>query len=193
MSPDSEVTRILRAVRAGDAASAQEHHAELYAAVYAELRRLAGTRMQRERDDHTLQPTALVHEAFLRLVGQEADWESRAHFFGAAANAMRRILVEHARARGAAIRGGERERVSLGDIGDLEPSPDARLDELVAVHVALEKLELVQPRKARVVTLRYFAGLSVEEVASALQVSRQTVLLDWSYARAWLFRELRSA
>jgi RNA polymerase sigma factor (TIGR02999 family) len=186
MSPDSEVTRILSAVRAGGVESAQE----LYAVVYAELRRLAGARMLRERNDHTLQPTALVHEAFLRLVGQEADWESRAHFFGAAANAMRRILVEHARARGAANRGGERERVSLGG---LEPPEDARLEELVAVHVALEKLEVVEPRKARVVALRYFAGLSVEEVASALQVSRQTVMLDWSYARAWLFRELRSA
>ena len=186
MSPHSDVTRILKSIRAGGSQAPQE----LYAAVYAELRRLAGARMQDERADHTLQPTALVHEAFLRLVGQETDWESRAHFFGAAANAMRRILVEHARARGAQKRGGERERVTWAE---LEPEEEAGLDELIAVHEALEKLELSQPRKARVVALRYFAGLSVEDVASALEVSRQTVLLDWSYARAWLFRELRPA
>jgi RNA polymerase sigma-70 factor (ECF subfamily) len=157
--------------------------------VYTELHAMAGGLLRDERTDHTLQATALVHEAYLRLEGiREMRLENRRHFYGAAATAMRRILVDHARRRNAAKRGGvEAERVSLDAV--LDAPVDLRLD-FEAVDEALERLAAVAPEKARVVELRYFAGLSVEETAAVLEISPATVKRHWTFARAWLFREL---
>jgi len=159
--------------------------------VYDELRRVASRHLGRERREHTLQPTALVHEAYLRLVDQRsAKWRSRAQFFAVAARVMRRILVDHARARGAAKRGQGAVRVSLDDVRP--PAAPARGDEvdLVALDAALERLADLDERQARIVELRYFAGLSIEETAGALGIGAATVKRDWALARAWLRREL---
>jgi RNA polymerase sigma factor (TIGR02999 family) len=164
--------------------------AELLPEVYDELRRLARSRLAREPGGLTLQPTALVHEAYLRLVGDDASrlWDRRGHFFAAAAIAMRRILVERARHYRRVKHGGEQRRVEL-DVG----TPAARVDpaEVLAVDSALTQLERMDPRKAQVVMLRYFAGLTVEETATALQLSPATVKNDWAFARAWLHHALR--
>ena len=179
-----DVTRALAALQ-GRQPEAKDR---LYALVYAELRRLAASRMERERASHTLQPTALVHEACLRLLGAGAGhWENRAHFFGAAAEAMRRILVDYARAKRAKKRGGERAKVCLDEATEVS---EETADEVLAVHEALTKLTAVDPDKARIVELRFFAGLTVEETAEVLSVSPRTIKRGWSYAKAWLYREI---
>lgn len=153
--------------------------------VYEELRRLAASYLSRERPDHTLQPTALVHEAYLRLINQRrVDWRNRAQFVGLTAGIMRRILVNHARDRGAAKRAGNRERVSLSLVNAAAGAADV---DLIALEDALERLALLDERKARVVELRFFGGLTVEEIAAVLEVSRATIEREWSFARAWLY------
>jgi len=162
---------------------------ELMPLVYRDLRRIAGRHLRRERSDHTLQTTALIHEAYLRLAGQRrASWESRIQFFAVAARLMRRILVDHARRRGYAKRGGDAQRVSLEEVPGL---PVRRLPELVALDDALNRLGGVHPELIQVVELRYFAGLSNRETAAALGISVPTVTRRWRAARAWLYRELR--
>ncbi len=161
---------------------------ELMPIVYAELRKLARHYMRQERGNHTLQPTALVHEAFLRLNTHESGFRNRLHFYAAAAHAMRRVLVDHAREQRALKRGGESEPVPLDD--DMAGVVDLRTD-LVALHDALNALERIAPDKARVVELRYFGGMSVEETAEHLDISPATVKRYWSFARAWLRRELQ--
>jgi RNA polymerase sigma factor (TIGR02999 family) len=177
----------LERVEHGDSGAA----AELLPLVYDELRRLAAQKMTREAAGHTLQPTALVHEAWLRLGGGEAPaFQNRAHFFGAAAEAMRRILIEHARRRLAAKRGAGVEAV---DLDGLEiSSPVADDDQLLAVNEALERFAVVDPRKAELVKLRYFVGLNFEEAAAALGIAVPTAKQWWAYARAWLTVEIRS-
>ena len=182
------VTALLRRAQGGDT-DASDAFAR---AVYAELHALAAGYLRRERADHTLQPTALVHEAFARLVGQErVRWQSRAHFFGVAAQVMRRLLVDHARRAGAAKRDGG-ARVALADAaGVAVAAPDApdALD-VLGVHAALERLAAVDPRQARLVELRFFVGLTLDEAAEAMGVSRATAAREWAMARAWLAAEL---
>lgn len=179
-----ETTRLLVDLGRGDPSAA----ARLLPLVYDELRALAGRYFRRQRSDHTLQPTALVHEAFLRLVDQtHAQWNDRAHFFAVAAQAMRQILINHALARAAAKRGGGRARIALAE--DLAPAAEHEFDAL-ALDEALKQLAELDERKARIVELRFFGGLSVEEVAEVLGVSKTTVESDWRMARAWLSRAL---
>jgi len=164
---------------------------QLMPLVYQELRDLARRYLQRERGDHTLQPTALVHEAYLRLVDQSrVQWQSRAQFFGIAAQLMRRILVDHARAHVAAKRGGGAERISLDDA---QISPEARATELVELDAALTELATVDIRKSRIVELRFFGGLSIEETAEAMGVNSATVRRDWTVAKTWLHHRIRAA
>lgn len=182
-----EVTRILEAVRGGDRVASER----LLPVVYDELRRLARSYMHRESEGQTLQATALVHEAYLRLLGgMDVAWDSRGHFFAAAAMAMRRILVERARSRGRIKRGGDRKRVELGEHAVISESAST---DLVSLDAALNKLAAYAPRKADVVMLRYFAGLTNDETAAALGVSSATVRNEWTFARAWLMRELKAA
>lgn len=183
----SDITRLLERVQQGDLAAADQ----LLPVVYDELRRLAAARMAGERPGHTLQPTALVHEAWLRLGGEDApSFQNRAHFIGAAAEAMRRILIERARRRHAAKRGGG---VAPVDADEIEiPSPAADDDQLLAVNEALEKFAALDPRKADLVTLRYFVGMSFDEAATALGIAVPTAKQWWAYARAWLTVELRA-
>src|SRR5262249_12701212 len=163
----------------------------LLSTVYDELHRLAAGQMGRERQDHTLQPTALVHEAYLRLVGDvPLQFKNRAHFFGAAAEAMRRILVDHARARLAAKRGGGRDRTPLSDLVD---SNEQTPEDLIAIDEALTKLSQVDAQKHRIVELRFFAGLTAEETAEVMDISLRTVHRDWRFSKAWLFREIAGA
>ncbi|MEQ1870689.1 MAG: ECF-type sigma factor [Vicinamibacterales bacterium] len=161
---------------------------DLAAQVYRDLRRIAGAYMRRERPGQTLQPTALVHEAYIRLTGAGAPWVDRRHFVGIAARSMRQILVERARARGALKRWGALERVSL--VKALAVSADVAVDLLPALDEALTRLEQVDPEQARIIELRFFAGLTVEEAADTLGMSPATLKRRWSLARAWLFREL---
>ncbi len=180
-----DVTQILAAMQVGDSHSSEE----LIPLVYNELRRLAASRMAHESPENTLQPTALVHEAFLRLVGSEAgqSWNSRGHFFAAAAEAMRRILIEAARKKRSLKRGEGFERVEL-DIAD-----GATLEinaELLDLDAALLNFAQVEPRAAELVKLRFFAGLTIEEAAAALQISPRTAKREWAYARVWLRREM---
>jgi len=186
--PRDDITRLLQELDAGTSGAVDQ----LLPVVYAELRRVADGHLRRERAGHTLSPTALVHEAYLRLVGSDPiAWESRAHFFGIAARAMRQILVAHARRRGAEKRGGQWERVTLYTDETPSGSPGAPHDlDLIAVHDALERLSSIDERTARVVELRFFAGLTLDETAHVIGVSRRTVADDWSLARAWLAREL---
>lgn len=182
--PEGELTGLLRAWREGDAAAADE----LLPLVYDELRRLARGQMSREREDHVLQATALVNEAFLRLVDvHQIQWRNRTHFFAMAARLMRRILVEHARARAFGKRGGGAPHVTFDE--NLTPPRPAPHD-LVALDDALKALAAVHERKARVVELRHFGGLSVDETAGVLDVSAETVMRDWKFAKSWLLREL---
>ena len=184
----SEFTHILERVEHGDPKAA----AELLPIVYEELRHLAAQKMANEAAGHTLQPTALVHEAWMRLGGSDAPtFQNRAHFFGAAAQAMRRILIEHARRRLAAKRGAG---VEVVDLDGLEiSSPLADDDQLLAVNEALEKFAAVDERKAELVKLRYFVGLNFEETAAALGIAVPTAKQWWAYARAWLTVEMRGA
>lgn len=182
--PSNELTQILAAISSGESDAADR----LLPLVYNELRALARARMARERPGHTLQPTALVHEAYLRLFGSAAPrWENRAHFFAAAAEAMRRILIDRARRQARLKRGGKQERVPLTDIAAEQPL-DA--GQLLSLDQALERLEARDPSMAQVVTLRFFAGLTVEEIAAAVGVTPRTINRHWIAARAWLHREL---
>ena len=179
------VSQLLQRWSAGDAAALDE----LLPLVYDELRRMAHRYMQQQSAGHTLQTTALIHEAYLRLAGQEEKhWENRAHFFGVAAQAMRHILVDYARARHSAKRGGAARAVSLEEAAFVS---DERTGELVALDEALIELARLSPRQSRVVELRYFGGLSVTEAADLLQVSSDTVTRDWNQAKAWLYRALK--
>jgi RNA polymerase sigma factor (TIGR02999 family) len=181
----SDVTQILQAVERGDAKAAHE----LLPLVYNELRRLAAYRMANEAPGHTLQPTALVHEAWLRLVGDEAaKFENRAHFFGAAAEAMRRILVESARRRKCLKHGGGLRRVDADEVELPLPMPG---DELLALDEALDRLATVDSRASEVVKLCFFVGLTQEQAAHELGISRATAERLWSFARAWLFQEMK--
>jgi RNA polymerase sigma factor (TIGR02999 family) len=184
----ADVTRVLEAIEQGDPRAA----AQLLPLVYEELRKLAAARMAAERPDHTLTATALVHEAYVRLVApaepQAAAWAGRGHFFAAAAEAMRRILVESARRKRAARRGGGRQRL---DLDRADPAAPERPDELLALDEALDKLAAKDPVKAELVKLRYFAGLTMDEAAAALGVSVATAHRYWAYARAWLHQEVR--
>ncbi|MDF1752278.1 MAG: ECF-type sigma factor [Verrucomicrobiales bacterium] len=178
----SDITRLLEAVRNDDLSA----EAELLSLVYGELRQLARAKMAREKPGHTLQATALVHEAWMRLGDQR--FENRAHFFAAAAEAMRRILIESARRKQAAKRGDGAERV---DADEFEiAAPTEKDDEILAVHEALDSLAGHDTRKAELVKLRYFVGLTIEEAADALGISPATAKRDWTYARAWLFRKM---
>jgi RNA polymerase sigma factor (TIGR02999 family) len=179
-----DVTQILTAIEAGDSRAA----ADLLPLVYDELRKLASSRMSAETPGQTLAPTALVHEAYLRLVGEgEKRWDSRGHFFAAAAEAMRRILVEAARRKKRTKHGGGRDRVDV-ELADLP----TRLppDEFLALNDALDRLTVQDPVKARLVTLRYFAGLTIEQAADALGISRVTAHRYWTFARAWLHQRM---
>ena len=179
------VTRLLLEWGAGDRAALDR----LVPLVFDELRRLAQSYLRRERADHTLQPTALVNEAYLRLVGQkQGRWQGRKHFYGIAARLMRQVLVEHARRHGAEKRGGGREAVTLGHADEVVGSPEV---DVLAVHEALERLAAFDEQHARVVELRFFCGLSIEEAAEALGVGHATVEREWALARAWLRKELR--
>jgi RNA polymerase sigma factor (TIGR02999 family) len=181
------VTALLGQWRSGDAQALER----LLPLVYRELHRVAGRYLRRERSDHTLQSTALVHEAYLRLAGPEApEWRNRAHFFGVAANLMRQILVEHARARHAAKRGGHAVKLSLEDAPDLPVAIDL---DVLALDDAMQRLALMDPQQAEIVELRFFGGLSVEESAEVLGISPATIKRDWSSARAWLYREMTEA
>ena len=179
----SEVTRLLNAMERGDAQAT----GELLPLVYQELRTLARAHMAQERAEHTLQATALVHEAYLRLVKDEGPhWDGRQHFFAAAAEAMRRILIEHARSKNALKRGGQRERVELDNDLPQIASPCDDLDDLLALDEALDHLGQEDPGKAQLVKLLYFAGLNLEEAAAALGIGRTTAYRQWLFVRAWL-------
>jgi len=184
----SEVTRILDAVEDGDPSASER----LLPLVYGELRKLAAQRLSREKPGHTLEATALVHEAYVRLVDVEADrrWSGRGHFFGAAAEAMRRILVEQARRKASWKGGGRFARV---DLDGVEPRVDGPQLDLLALNEALERLEVRASRKAKLVKLRYFAGLTNQQAAEALGISTATADADWAYARSWLRLEMSGA
>ena len=182
---NEDVTILLNRVGEGDELAA----ARLVPLVYKELRRMASHYLRHERPGHTLQATALVHEAYLKLAGQpDAKWQNRAHFFAVASQLMRRILVDYARAQHRGKRGGKQQKVSLDEA--LLVSAD-RTDELLAVNEALAKLEEMDARQARIVELRYFGGLTMEETAEVLQLSSKTVMREWSMAKAWLYGSLK--
>ena len=189
MDDSPDLSALVTRASQGDARAAED----LFPLVYEQLRADAARRMAAERPNHTLQPTALVHEAYLRLVGPGGDasapaWEGRGHFYAAAAEAMRRILIEHARARNRVKRGGDWQRVTLDSL-DLTAESIA-VEEIVSVDAAIRRMEERDPRMARIVRLRFFAGLEVQEVAEVLGVSDRTVRREWAVARAWLFRAL---
>jgi RNA polymerase sigma factor (TIGR02999 family) len=181
----SDVTRILSAIEQGDPHAPDQ----LLPLVYDELRKLAASKLAREKPGQTLQATALVHEAYLRLVNVEEaqHWNSRGHFFSAAAEAMRRILVENARHKRSLKAGGNRMRL---DMDDIEPATPGRYEDLLALDEALEKLGRQDPRKAELVKLRFFAGLTIEQAARVLDISTSTADNDWAYARCWLRLEV---
>ena len=186
-----DVTRLLQALERRATPQASE---QLLSLIYDDLRRIARDYMRRERADHTLQPTALVHEAYLRLTrGEPIEWQGRAHFFGLAARAMRRVLVNHARDRGRLKREGGEIVVSLADAGGIgQPAGEAGTD-IVALDAALARLAVDYPRQGQVVEFRFFAGMESRDIAEVLQVSEKTVLRDWQFARHWLNRELAAA
>lgn len=181
---DENVTRILNAAREGDLQAAED----LIPLVYGELRKLAAWRLGQEAEAHTLQATALVHEAYLKLAPGENQWDGRKHFFCAAAEAMRRILIDRARRRRAVRHGGGLHRIQL--LEDCVAVPESRDEEILAINGLLDRFAMIEPRKAEVVKLRYFVGMTIEETAEALGISTPTAKRDWIYARAWLFREL---
>ena len=181
-----EVTRLLVRLTDGDRGVLDD----LLPVVYGELRRLASSYLRRERPGHTLQPTALVHEAYMRLVDQtQVQWQNRAHFFGVAAQMMRRILVDHARAHEAEKRGGEFQKLSLDE--NLDAASGERDINLVALDDALDRLAEMDPQKSKIVELRFFGGLSVEETAAVLGVSAPTVKRQWRMAKAWLYGQVK--
>ena len=183
----SDVTRLLEAIQHGDPKAAED----LLPLVYEELRKLAAHKMSHEAAGHTLQPTALVHEAWLRLGGGAgAQFENRAHFFGAAAEAMRRILIDRARRKQALRHGGGQEHTDVHEMEIAAPPPD---EEMLAVNDALEKFAREEPLKAELVKLRYFAGLTIEETAQVLGLSPATAKRHWVFARAWLYAEVQRA
>lgn len=186
-SDRESLLEVLESVAAGQGRSASE----LLPLVYKELRALARSRMAQLTPGHTLQPTALVHDAYLRLVGDcDPGWDGRGHFFGAAARAMRDIVVEHARAKAALKRGGDRQRYDMADLEfELEGTPD----DILAVHEAVEELEAADPRKGQIVNLRYFARFTVAETATILGISEATVRREWRFIRSWLQKALASA
>lgn len=186
MSQPGDVTQLLIELRAGN----PEAEAKLIALVYAELRRLAAHYLRGERADHTLQPTALVHEAYIRMTKlHDLDWQSRSHFFATAATVMRRILVDHARAQQAGKREALHNAVSFEDALIVSP---ARSNELIALDEALGKLAQLDARRSKIVELRFFGGLSEEETGAVLGISARTVKRDWRTAKAWLYNELNS-
>jgi RNA polymerase sigma-70 factor (ECF subfamily) len=185
MNPAPDVTALLQAWSDGD----RSVHDKLWPIVHDELRRLAHRQMKRERPDHTLQTNALVNEAYIRLVDwKSAQFKNRAHFFGMCARIMRQILVDYARSRGYQRRGGDAVIEPLDEAATVSPS---RSEQLLALDEALARLTAIQPRKGSVVELRFFGGLSVEETAEVLGVSRLTVIRDWNFARAWLLAEMK--
>ena len=180
----NDVTRILTAIEQGDVRAADE----LLPLVYQELRQLAAQRMKKEKPGQTLQATALVHEAYIRLVGSEGqNWNSRAHFFGAAAEAMRRILIDNARRKKRLKHGGGRQKV---DLDQAELPIDVPSDDLIALDEALEKLANTDKASADLIKLRFFAGLTMEQAANILGIGRRTADRNWAYARAWLYRAI---
>jgi RNA polymerase sigma factor (TIGR02999 family) len=186
LSDDAPLTELLQAWSAGDAAAREA----LLPRVYGELRRRAHGYLRRERPGHTLQPTALVHEVYLRLASQHVEWQDRGHFFGLASRLMRRILVDHARQEGRAKRGGGAFKVELSeDVAGAAPAADV---DLAALDEALEELSRLDPRQGQIVELRYFGGLSIDETASVLGLSPATVKRDWTLARAFLHQRLRA-
>lgn len=184
----AEVTRLLRSWRGGDRQALDQ----LMPLVYAELRAMAARYMSQERQGHTFQPTALVNEAFIRLSRGSVDWQDRAHFFGVSAQIMRHILVDRAREVKRLKRGGMAEHLVLDGIDPAAPSTEVDLVDVVALDRSLVKLEALDARQARIVELRFFGGLTVEETAEVLSLSSGTVKRDWAVARAWLYRELTS-
>ena len=189
ISDPADVTRLLAQASRGDADAIDR----LVPILYEELRRLAHLRMRGERPGHTLGTTALVHEAYLELAGLDRmTWRDRAHFLAMAARAMRRVLIDHAAARGAQKRGGGDRAITLDEEAELVLGGGARDDELLALDEALGRLAMVSERQCRVVECRFFAGMNVEETAEALHTSPATVKRDWTVARAWLHRELKS-
>ncbi len=185
MPSPNEITERLIAWGKGDAAALNE----LIPVVYKELRRMAGHYLRLENPGHTLQPTALVHEAWLRLIDQtRVNWQNRAQFFGVAAQMMRRILVDHAKTKHREKRGGDAVKLSLDDVINLSQE---RAADLIALDDALDTLATMDERKSRVVELRYFGGFSVEEAAQILEVSPDTVMRDWKMAKAWLYQQIR--
>jgi len=185
MSDAGQVTQVLQAIEQGN----QQAGERLLPLVYDELRRLAAAKLNNEKAGQTLQATALVHEAYVRLVDAEHQqkWDSRGHFFAAAAESMRRILIENARRKARLKRGGDLERV---DLPDVEAAGTSDVDELLALEDALIEFEKVHPDKARLVNLRYFAGLSEQQAADVLGISRATAARHWAFARAWLFERM---
>ena len=187
MKPQGGVTQLLKAWSEGDESALEK----LMPLVLDELRRLAASYLRKERVGHTLQPTALVHEAYMRLVDQtQVQWQNRAHFFGVAAQMMRRILVDHARAHEAEKRGGEFQKLSLDE--NLDASGGERDVNLVALDDALNRLAGMDPQKSKIVELRFFGGLSVEETAEVLGVSAPTVKRQWRMAKAWLYGQVKT-
>jgi RNA polymerase sigma factor (TIGR02999 family) len=185
MQDAGEVTQLLAQASSGDAVA----RATLFDVLYRELRRLAEGAMRAERANHTLQPTALVHEAFLRLAGNQGRFESRAHFLGVAASAMRRVLVDHARGRNAHKRGHGATLVTVNDLDDL-PQAAAEEVDLLVLDDALSRLAALDARQGQIVELRFFGGLSVEETAAVIGVSERTIKREWQMSRAWLRREM---
>jgi RNA polymerase sigma factor (TIGR02999 family) len=184
---DAGITALLQAHAAGDAAALEQ----LLPRVYDELRRIARARLRREQPGHTLAPTELVHEAYLKLLPVErVDWKSRAHFFAIASRAMRNVLIDHAVRRGAAKRGGGAQVLSLDEA---DAVTESSVDDLIALGNALTRLERLDARQARVVECRFFGGLSLDETAEALSISPATVSREWAFLRAWLHRELAAA
>ena len=182
----SDITQVLQAIRRGDGRASEE----LLPLVYNELRQLAAARMHQESNGQTLQATALVHEAWLRMVGDgNRTWQNRAHFFGAAAEAMRRILVENARRKSRLKRGGGQLRLDIEELDLAATSPD---DKVLLMDEALEKLRVEDPEKARIVVLKFFGGLTNQEVAENLGVTERTVERQWAYAKAWLFQSIQT-
>ena len=191
MAQARKLTEIIELVSEGK----ESPHETLFPMVYDELLLMARARMAREQSGHTLQATALVHEAYAKLVsGGDLAWENRRHFFASAAEAMRQILIDHARSKNRIKRGGgdrKRQQLDFGNVADLSTKAD--YEEIIALNEAIDRLESEKPRVAEVVKLRFYAGLGVREIADVMSVSPRTVNLDWAYARAWLFDQLRES
>jgi RNA polymerase sigma factor (TIGR02999 family) len=182
----SEITQVLEAIGRGENCASEE----LLPLVYAELRRHASVKMAQEAGGQTLQPTALVHEAWLRMFGDgDRRWQNRGHFFGAAAQAMRRILIENARRKSCLKRGGHQVRVDVEQVELAATTPD---EKMLLIDDALEKLQIQDPEKARVVVLKFFGGLTNQQVAESMAVTERTIERHWAYAKAWLFQSIRS-